>query len=316
MIAFVFPGQGSQYIGMGKEFYENFSEVKTLFNKAEELTQIPVRKLCFEGPLCDLTITRNLQVCLTVVSIACYLVLRNKFKEKNIYPSFVAGHSLGEYSALFSAEVLSFEDTLKAVKERARLMDEAGKKSNSTMYAIIGFPLDKLKKIIKNSSGLVIISNYNSPKQLVISGEIPAVDKVAEEAKNQGAKKVMKLKVSAGFHSPLMKEAEEELKNVLNKLSWKPPKIPFVSNVSGKAETSVEEIKNLMKKQITSSVKWIDCVNFMYNKGVKIFIEIGPKKVLSGLISQILEDKEFKCYNVENLQTLNLVCQALVNSQK
>ena len=304
MIALIFPGQGSQYIGMAKDFFEKFDFIKDLFTKGEIITKLPLRKLCFEGPFEGLTQTINLQACLTMVNISCYEVLRSELEKRNINISFVAGHSLGEYSALYAAQVLSLEDVLTAVKERGKLMEEEGKKSTSAMYAIIGFPLNELENLIKKAKDVVVISNYNSPKQFVISGKIPAIDEIAEKVKNLGAKRVVKLKVSAGFHSPLMKEAEEKFSKILDSLTWNDPVIPFVSNVTGKEEIFSKNIKELMKKQITSSVRWIDCVEYMYNKGVRIFVEVGPKKVLSGLVSQILEKKEFKCYNIENSETL------------
>ncbi len=298
--AIVFPGQGSQYIGMGRDFFENSIKIKELFNKAEELTNIPIKKLCFEGPLEELTLTKNLQVCLTLVNIACYEVLKEVLKEKNLIPSYVAGHSLGEFSALYGSEVLSFEDTIIAVKERGKLMgEEAGP---STMYAIIGLPLEIVQNLLSNQKE-VVISNYNSPKQFVISGKIPKVDEIAQEAKELGAK-VVRLKVSAGFHSPFMKSIEEKFSQILENLTWKNAKIPFVSNISGKEEMEGSIIKELMKKQIVSSVRWIECINYMYNKGVKTFIEVGPKRVLFGLISQILEGKKYKIYNIENSETL------------
>lgn len=312
MIALVFPGQGSQYIGMAKEFFDKFEFVKNLFNKGETITNLPLKKLCFEGPFEELTQTVNLQVCLTITNIVCYEVFKSEFKKKYTEISYVSGHSLGEYSALYAAEVLSLEDVLTAVKERGRLMDEEGKKSTSAMYAVIGFPLKDLENLIKSTEDTVVIANYNSPKQFVISGKVPAVDEIAEKVKNLGGK-VIKLKVSAGFHSPLMKEAETKFSKILDSLSWNDSKIPFVSNVTGKEENSGSVIKELMKKQITSSVRWIDCVKYMYYNGAKIFVEIGPKKVLSNLISQILEGKDFKCINIENIETLENFLKEAIN---
>lgn len=311
MISLVFPGQGSQYIGMAKDFFEKFDFVKDLFERGEKITKFPLKKLCFEGPLEELTRTIHLQPSITLVNIVCYEVLKTEFKKKDINISFVAGHSLGEYSALYAAQVLSLEDVLIAVKERGKLMEEESKKSTSAMYAIIDFPLKELENLIKEIENSVVISNYNSPKQLVISGKIPEVDLLAEKVKKLGAKKIVKLKVSAGFHSPLMIEAEKLFSQILDSLTWNDPVIPFVSNVTGKEERSGKNIKELMKKQITSPVKWIDCVRYMYNQGVKTFVEVGPKRVLSGLISQILEKKEFSCYNIENLETLKKFLESI-----
>ncbi|PMP97846.1 MAG: malonyl CoA-acyl carrier protein transacylase, partial [Thermodesulfobacterium geofontis] len=242
MISLVFPGQGSQYIGMAKDFFDNFELVKNLFDKAEKLSNLPLKKLCFKGPIDELTQTINLQVCLTITNIACYEVLKSELEKRNIEISFVSGHSLGEYSALYAAKVLSLEDTLTVVKERGRLMDEEGKKSASAMYAIIGFPLRDLEDLVKSAEDTVVVANYNSPKQFVISGKVPAVDKVAEKVKNLGGK-IVKLKVSAGFHSPLMKEAEVKFNKILDSLYWNDPVIPFVSNITGKEETSGTIIK-------------------------------------------------------------------------
>ena len=311
MFSLVFPGQGSQYIGMGKDFFENFKEAQLVFEEAEDVSQILIKKLCFEGPLEELTKTENLQVCITTVNIAIYTVFQNFLKEKEKTPLFVAGHSLGEYSALFASKTLCLKDVIFAVKKRGELMGKAGEKKPSAMYAIIGLPEKDLQEILNNVEGLVIISNYNSPSQLVISGEIPAVDKASELAKEKGAKKVVKLKVSAGFHSPLMKEAEKELASVLDNLEWHDPEIPFVSNVSAKPEKKADTIKELMKKQITSPVRWIDCVKTMSKQGTSTFIEIGPKKVLTNLIKQILDNTNFQLYNIDTLKDLKEVISKL-----
>lgn len=305
MWALVFPGQGSQFLGMGKDFYEEFSKVKEIFKRAEEITEIPITKLVFQGPMEELTLTENLQVCLTVVNISIYEGFREKVGENVLKEkvSFVAGHSLGEFSALYASEVLSLEDTLLAVKKRGELMGKAGKNKPSGMYAIINFPQERLEEILRASQGSVIISNFNSPNQLVISGLEPKLSEVANEIKKEGGK-VIKLKVSAGFHSPLMQEAEEEFSAFLETLTFKTPKITFVSNVSGKGEVDAIEIKELMKKQITSPVRWIDVVEHIHTQGVSIFVEVGPKEVLKGLISQILKDLPFKCYSIGNIETL------------
>ncbi len=304
MLALVFPGQGSQYLGMGKDFWEAFPKVKEIFALAEELTKIPVKRLAFEGPMEELTQTENLQVVLTTVNISTFEAFKEalgeKFKEMI---SFTAGHSLGEFSALYASSVLSLEDTLRAVKKRGELMGKAGGERASGMYAVINFSEERLREILSQSQGLVLISNYNSPRQLVISGEEPVVTEVAELAKKQGAK-VVKLKVSAGFHSPLMESAEREFAGLLGTLKFKDALIPLVSNVSARAESSAERIRELMQRQMTSPVRWIEVVEFIYAQGVSTFVELGPKQVLKGLISQILQDRSFRCYNIETLSDL------------
>lgn len=300
MLALVFPGQGSQYLGMGRALYERAEKFRKIFETAERITGIPVKKLSFEGPLEELTKTENLQVCLTVVNLCAFEYLKEllgeSLKEKVRYTS---GHSLGEFSALYASSVLSLEDTLKAVKKRGEVMGRGGSRKPSGMYAIINFPEEELRKIIEGVSGLVLISNYNSPKQLVISGEEFAINEVAEKVKERGAK-VVRLKVSAGFHSPLMESAEKEFAEFLETLEFRSAEIPFVSNVSAREEREGERIKELMKRQMTSPVRWIEVVEYLYSQGVDTFLELGPKEVLKGLISQILEGRPFRCYSGEN----------------
>lgn len=311
MIALVFPGQGSQYVGMGKDLYEHFPKVREIFHQAENLTGIPVRRLAFEGPLEELTRTENLQVVITTFNIATLLVFKENLREKfKDLVAFTAGHSLGEFSALYASSVLSFEDTLRVVKRRGELMGMAAPEKPSGMYAIINLERAKLESLIERIEGLVIISNFNSPKQLVISGEEPALSQVVEEAKACGAK-VVRLKVSAGFHSPLMSQAEQELAETLEKIPFRDPLIPIVCAVTAKVETSGENLKKLMKVQITSPVRWIEVVEYIYAQGVSTFVEIGPKQVLKGLISQILQERPFKVYNVENIATLQETIETL-----
>ncbi|MFN4197132.1 MAG: ACP S-malonyltransferase [Caldimicrobium sp.] len=303
MWAIVFPGQGSQYVGMGKDFYENFQKAREIFSQGEDLTGLPLKKLVFEGPLEELSLTENLQVCITIVNLCIFEVFKELIGKKFEKVQAVAGHSLGEFSALYAAEVLSLSDTLQAVKKRGELMGRAGKDKPSGMYAIINFSIERLDEIIKNAPGLVIISNFNSPKQVVISGEEPGLSQVAEKVKAEGGK-IVKLKVSAGFHSPLMKEAQEEFSAFLDTINFNEAKIPFISNVSAEFERDATTVKELMKKQITSPVRWIEVVERIYSQGIINFIELGPKPILKGLISQILQDKPFKCYSIENVKSL------------
>lgn len=299
-IAFIFPGQGSQYVGMGKEFYENYSFVREIFKRASSTLGIDVSKLCFEGPQEILTQTQNTQPLVFTVSIACLEVL----KSQNINPDIVAGHSLGEYTALVACGSLDFLDVLRLVRKRGQFMQEAGRKYPGTMAAIIGLEEEKVKEVLEEAkpSGIVGVANFNCPGQVVISGEISAVEKAKELAEKAEAKKVVILKVGGAFHSPLMKEAQEKLKDEIEKIEIHPPTIPIVVNVSADYLRESEAIKASLIKQIVNPVLWEASIRKMLNSAVTTFIEVGPGKVLSGLLRRITP--ESLSLNVEDEQSL------------
>ena len=302
-IAYVFPGQGSQYVGMAKDFYHNYSCAKDIFQRANKILKYDIAKLCFEGPIEKLSATENCQPAILTASVACLAVLGELLKRESV--SSVAGHSLGEYSALVAANALDLESALLLVKKRGLFIQEASQQHPGTMAAIIGLDTEQVKNICEASSkhGIVQIANYNCPGQIVISGEYKAVDKAIEEAKKIGARKVIKLAVSGPFHSCLMQSAEKKLYNELQNFNIKTANIPVYANVSAKPITQPSDIKEALTKQITGSVLWEDSIKNMISAGIRTFIEIGPKRVLSGLISRI--DKSVQVLNVNDEQSLN-----------
>ncbi len=310
-IAYVFPGQGSQYVGMAKDFYHNYSCARDIFHCANKILKYDIAKLCFEGPIEKLSATENCQPAILTTSIACLAVLDKLLKRKSI--SSVAGHSLGEYSALVAANALDLESALLLVKKRGLFIQEASQQYPGTMAAIIGLDTEQVKDICKTSSvnGVVRIANYNCPGQIVISGEHKAIDKAIEEAKKIGARKVIKLAVSGPFHSCLMQSAEEKLYDELQNYDIKTANIPIYANVSAKPITKPSDIKEALTKQITGSVLWEDSIKNMISDGITTFIEIGPKRVLSGLISRI--DKSVQLLNVNDEQSLNKTKDILNN---
>lgn len=286
-IAFVFPGQGAQKVGMGKDLYEKYPEVKELYELANQVLGINIRDLSFEGPQEELTESRNAQPAIFLHSVACWSVAKipiyRDYKEK---PAIVAGHSLGEYSALFAAGVLSFDDALHLVRFRGELMS---KTNPGTMAAVIGIPATKIEEVIDGlkSEGIITVANYNSPLQTVISGSPEMIEKASNILRKQGARKVIQLNVSGAFHSSLMEDAFAKFKLILSKTKLKLPSIPVVPNATGKPTTSLEEIKDALSRQIISPVRWVDSIENMVKFGIDTFIELGPGKVLSGLIKQI-----------------------------
>ncbi len=283
-IAFVFPGQGSQNVGMGKDLYDNFKEAKELYEKACDILDLDLIKLCFEGPIEELTKTEIAQPAILTTSIAANILL-----EKNgINMDAAAGHSLGEYSAYVAAGYLSFEDGLKAVRERGLAMAGADPEGKGGMAAIIGLETDVVKEICEQASkkGVVVPANFNTPNQIVISGEKSGIAEAIKLADEKEATMAKELVVSGAFHSPLMESALDKFRGVIDALDIKQGKCPVVANVSADA-VQLSGIKDSLIKQMTSSVLWVDSVNKMVEMGVETFIEVGSGKVLRGLIKKV-----------------------------
>lgn len=306
-IAFVFPGQGSQYVGMGKDLAEKFSSAAAVFDSAREALGVDISKICFEGPEDTLKRTDITQPAVFCVSLSVFAVL----SEMGFFPTFVAGHSLGEYSALTAAGTFRFRDALGLVARRGQLMAEAVPEGKGSMAAIIGLAGEKVQEICLNAAekGVVTPANYNSPEQVVISGEKDAVDKAAEQALEMGARRVIHLQVSGPFHSRLMDPVRVELEALLNEIPMTEPRYGFVANTTGRRMQDVEEIKSSLVDQVRSPVLWQQSVEYLILQGVSVFVELGPGRVLSGLIKKT--DKRVKVINVEDCRTLEEAEKAL-----
>jgi len=299
--AFIFPGQASQYVGMGKDIYDSFEVSRNIFNKANDIMGMDLREICFSGPEEKLKKTYITQPAIFVHSIAVFEVL----KEKNILPASAAGHSLGEYSALTAAGSLSFEDGLKLVKRRGELMYEAGIEKPGTMAAIIGMTPEKVYELCDSIKefGVIQPANFNSPGQIALSGDIEAIRKSLEKAKEMGAKRAVELIVSGAFHSPLMESAQEGLMAVLEETEIRNAEIPIYSNVKAKPVQDKEKIRNLLYQQLTKPVLWQELIENMIKDGSEKFLEIGPGKVLKGLLKRI--DRNVPCIEVGTSENIN-----------
>lgn len=300
-IAFVYPGQGTQYVGMGKELYENNEKAKKIFDIFFSSLDIDLKKVMFEGSEETLKSTEYTQPAIVGLS----LVLTELLKEKGIKPDYVAGHSVGEFAAFGGAEYLSLEDAIKLVAERGKIMKEVAGKVNGSMAAVLGLDSSKIQEVLKNINGVVEAVNFNEPNQTVIAGEKTAIEEACTALKEAGAKRALPLAVSGPFHSSLMKEAGEELKKYADKLNFEVGGIKIIANTTATVLNSDAEVKDEIYRQSFGPVKWIDTINKLKSEGVTKIYEVGPGKVLSGLIKKI--DKEIEVINIETLENLSSI---------
>lgn len=301
-VAYLFPGQGAQYVGMGKDLYENCPKAKNVFDEAEKILGIDIKKLCFEGPIEKLTLTSNSQVAILVTSIASLKSLGTKLEKDDLAIEIKAfsGLSLGEWTSLVAGGSIEFQEAVRLVRRRGELMEEASIKNPGTMASIIGLSYEELKKVCNDSGSE--IANLNCPGQIVISGTKETVNSSMELAKEKGAKKAILLNVSGAFHSSLMKEAAEFFKKELEDVKFLTPKIGVISNVTADYEKVSDDIKTNLVKQLYSPVRWEESIRRIASEGVDTFFEIGPGKVLKGLLRRI--DANLKAHNIEKIEDI------------
>ena len=300
-LAYLFPGQASQYSGMGRDLAENFPESRAVFDEADTTLGFSISKICFDGSEDHLKLTENTQPAIFAVSIAALRAI----EKRGIVPDFVAGHSLGEYSGLVAAGALDFPNGVKLLRKRGEFMQEAVPKGEGAMAAIMGLSPADVAEICKKAADHEVVSpaNLNSPEQTVISGHAGAVKRAVEIASQWGAKRAVMLPVSAPFHCALMEPAQKKLEPELRAAAFSALHIPLITNVDAEAVTSGEEARDALIRQVVMPVRWLDSIRELIERGVQIFVEVGPGKVLGGLLRQI--DRSVRCFNVEDAASLN-----------
>lgn len=313
-VAYIFPGQGSQFAGMGRELAEGFAAAREVFAEADDALGFSLSHLCFEGPTEALQLTENTQPAILTVSVAA---LRALEAEGFSQPAFVAGHSLGEYSALVAAGALSLRDAVRTVRARGRYMQEAVPVGVGAMAAIVGADAAQVEEACREAAaaegGVCSAANINSPKQIVIAGNTAAVERAMEILKERGAKRALKLPVSAPFHCALMQPAQDRLSRDLESAEFADLRLPLVNNVDASAIRNGVEARQSLVRQVSSPVRWLESVEFMAKAGVETFVEVGPGKVLSGLVRQTITDA--RCLNVADSATLEATRAALAGTQ-
>jgi [acyl-carrier-protein] S-malonyltransferase len=309
--ALIFPGQGSQYIGMGQDIVSQDREAATLMDLAEKISGFPIRQLCFEGPLEDLTRVLYLQPALTAINLLCWQQLQKRLP--GFLPSFLAGHSLGEYSALHVAGVLTLADTLALVTKRGELMEREGAKHPGGMRAVLGLSIEEIEEFLATYAGpgVAVVANHNTAAQVVLSGDMQGLDAIGERCVVRGAK-VIPLKVSVANHSPLVAGAVEDFAAYMGGVTFHRPEMPVLFNVTGASEERPLEIKAIMARQIASKVRWLEIVNRMVAEGVEVIVELGPKNVLTGMMKKILpKNSAITCLQADTPEALDKVAAVL-----